>query len=194
MSLSKLHYRSLLRNRRGTAAIEFCFVAPILVTAFIGLTETTQVIKISLKLSHATNMLAKILAQQTQPIDQGQSASLGQMCKGASLTLSPFDTSKLSAVIGSYSNRPRSYKAPATQDLDWTDNISCPTPSSQTLSSDALAKAALLSPNSGDAWIVVQTQYIYYPVTNFFFPLGITLSSTAFQRSRNGERILFNAP
>src|SRR5580658_3804934 len=53
----------LIDDRRGTAAIEFAFIFPVMLTLFFGSFEVTNLLMLNLKLTAATEDASDLLAQ-----------------------------------------------------------------------------------------------------------------------------------
>ena len=55
--------RRFLRGRRGISAIEFGFLAPVLVTMLLGVAETGRFIYLNLKINNVVSNVADIVAR-----------------------------------------------------------------------------------------------------------------------------------
>lgn len=53
------------RDRRGVAAVEFAFVAPVLILIYMGLAEVTMALMAERRAGHATAAIADLIAQDT---------------------------------------------------------------------------------------------------------------------------------
>ena len=58
--------KSLISDRRGTAAVEFAFVAPVMILLYYGLAELTQGMIADRKASHVASAIGDLVAQDTQ--------------------------------------------------------------------------------------------------------------------------------
>ena len=56
---------ALLRDRKGVGAVEFAFVAPILVVLYIGAVEMTVALSVDTKVSRAGNITLDLITQAT---------------------------------------------------------------------------------------------------------------------------------
>lgn len=54
-----------LRDRRGVAAVEFAFIAPVLILIYMGLAEVTMALMAERRAGHATAAIADLIAQDT---------------------------------------------------------------------------------------------------------------------------------
>jgi Flp pilus assembly protein TadG len=58
--------RSFWRDRRGLAAIEFAFIAPVMIVLFFGVVEGSNALSVSRRVTQATNTLADLASQETE--------------------------------------------------------------------------------------------------------------------------------
>jgi len=54
-----------VRDRRGVAAVEFALIAPVLILIYMGLAEVTMALMAERRASHATAVVADLIAQDT---------------------------------------------------------------------------------------------------------------------------------
>ena len=167
------------QDRRGVAGVEFALVVPVLLTMALGLVETTQVVRASMKLTHATGVFSKALEQQTA-INGGSSGTLGDFCKAAAFALAPLKSTTLSADIASVTT-PAS--GSGTQ-MDWENTNSCPVVTTAMGSSAAITLGKSLVPNLGDSVMIVRLSYVYSNQLKYLFPSSFTFTQTMFVRPR----------
>ncbi|MEX3011042.1 TadE/TadG family type IV pilus assembly protein [Hoeflea sp. TYP-13] len=79
-------WRDLLRDRRGVGAVEFAFVAPILVVLYIGAVEMTVALSVDTKVSRAGNITLDLITQGTST----SRAELAAMPDVATSILAPY--------------------------------------------------------------------------------------------------------
>jgi Flp pilus assembly protein TadG len=179
------------RDRRGIVAVEFALIAPFLLALLFGLFEVSSLVRVSLKLSHAANNLAKIIAQQ-QPPDQQDPAQVSQsqladFCTGAGYALSPYSTGSLSAAVVSLTS-----SKGGTPTADWEYDAACAQKAGAygaTAASMAGSGGYALTPSAGDSVIVVRASYTYTPILHYVLGSSWTLTQTAFSRPRSGATI-----
>lgn len=58
--------RRLLRDRRGAGAIEFAFIAPVMIVLYIGAVEVTAAMSVNKKLARASSTVADLLTQEQE--------------------------------------------------------------------------------------------------------------------------------
>jgi Flp pilus assembly protein TadG len=83
------------RDRRGIAAIEFAFIAPILLAMYFLTMEVSQAIETNKKLSRVGSMVADLVTQQTSVT----TSDLDAMMKIGDSTLLPYHRSKPTIII-----------------------------------------------------------------------------------------------
>ncbi|MDO8411260.1 MAG: pilus assembly protein [Phenylobacterium sp.] len=80
------------RDRRGVAAVEFALIAPFLILSYMGLAEVTMALMAERRASHATAVVADLVAQDTLT----NRAELNDLFSVADEILAPFSSSGMS--------------------------------------------------------------------------------------------------
>ncbi|MES2341384.1 MAG: TadE/TadG family type IV pilus assembly protein, partial [Pseudomonadota bacterium] len=57
--------RNLIGDRRGAAAVEFAFVAPVMILIYYGMAELTQAMMADRRASHVASAIGDLVAQDT---------------------------------------------------------------------------------------------------------------------------------
>ncbi|WP_315919204.1 TadE/TadG family type IV pilus assembly protein [Mesorhizobium sp. SP-1A] len=83
-------------DRRGVAAIEFAFIAPILMAMYFLSMEITQAIEANKKVSRIGSMVADLVAQQKGSVS---ATDLNKMMQIAQTTLAPYNRSAPTVTI-----------------------------------------------------------------------------------------------
>jgi len=194
--------RSLLRHNRGTAAIEFALVAPIMAIIMIGMYQGAQIERADMMLSNAAAAIADLVGQQVNGVTGGTSGSLGNFCYAAKKMMTVFPTNGTAGNAGAFSVAIASvtnYTAGGVK-IDWESDGSC------TVTATALGSAAssiVTSPTNliptagspyGDSVIVVHATYIYSSVIQYILPGLFTLTQDAFARPRGNAPISCPSP
>ena len=78
-------------NARGVAAVEFAFIAPVMVTMLTGLIELSYLMMAERRVSGAAHSTADLLAQETDVT----STDLNDIFSAAALIMAPFSTGSL---------------------------------------------------------------------------------------------------
>ena len=84
-----LTLRRFARDRRGVSAVEFALIAPLLITFYFGMAETTQAMMAKRKAAHVASVIGDLVAQD-QIVTDAEMADTWTI--GAAL-LAPFPTS-----------------------------------------------------------------------------------------------------
>ena len=194
--------RSIVRQNRGTAAIEFALVAPIMVIIMIGMYEGAQIERVDMMLSNSAAAVADLVAQQVDGVTGGTSGSLGNFCSAAKRMMTVFPTNGTAGNANAYSLAIASvtnYTSGGVK-VDWESDGSC------SVTATALGSAAKtmvtsptnLIPNAGspygDSVIVVHATYIYYSVIQYILPGLFTLTQDAYARPRGGAPVTCTSP
>jgi Flp pilus assembly protein TadG len=80
---------------RGIAAVEFAFIAPILLVMLIGAVEITRAVSINKRLAAVTDMIADLVARETKLTG----ADVEAIYEIAALAMAPFDAGELKLSI-----------------------------------------------------------------------------------------------
>ena len=64
-----LSLRRFARDCRGVSAIEFAIIAPLLITFYLGMAETTQAMMAKRKASHVASAIGDLIAQDQSVTD-----------------------------------------------------------------------------------------------------------------------------
>lgn len=83
------------RDRRGATAIEFAFIAPILILMYFGFAETTQAMMAQRRLSNITSQIGDLVAQGAQigPARMNDVFNIGNVI------MAPYPTDKLKMCV-----------------------------------------------------------------------------------------------
>jgi Flp pilus assembly pilin Flp len=88
--------KALGRDVRGIAAVEFAFIAPILLLMLVGAVEITRAVSIDRRFSVVANMVADLVARQSQQLKANDVAAIYDI---AELVMSPYDADTLKLSI-----------------------------------------------------------------------------------------------
>ncbi len=84
------------RKEDGVAAIEFAFIAPLLVVFLLGTTTATQSLWANGKVSQTASVLGDLISQETTEVDD---ASFESLMNAAPVLMEPFPVGDLKVVI-----------------------------------------------------------------------------------------------
>jgi Flp pilus assembly protein TadG len=165
----------LVRDRTGTAGIEFAIILPVMLLLSLVALETTLAIMASMSVTNAAESVADIVAQQNSP-----DWSISNVCTAGQLSMTPLPGTPLKVAIASVTNNGGSLPT-----VDWQDT-SC---GSASAIANAASLAAPLVPKTGDSVIVVQATYSYTPPIQYLFTSVINMTQNSIQRPRNGSSV-----
>jgi Flp pilus assembly protein TadG len=174
-----LSLRRFARDRRGVSAIEFALIAPLLITFYFGMAETTQAMMAKRKASHVASVIGDLVAQD-QSFTNAELADTWTI--GATL-LSPFPTTdKLGMRISSVT------MAAGVVKVDWSE-------------ADG---TGLTKKNPGDTWtgipagliadgqslVIAETIYAYDSPIKKYVPSTLNFSDIYYLRPRKIKTVL----
>lgn len=169
------HHPPLVRNDRGTAAIEFALILPVMLTLLFGSFEVTRVINANTRLAAAAQTMADLIAQQSSV----SSTTITNFCNGEKLVMTPFSGSLLTTTVASVTNKG------GTLSVDWQDT-SCGSASTIT---NATTMANSLVPDNGDSVIIVKAGYSYTSPVSYVLHASYALSQVAYARPQRTASI-----
>ncbi len=167
--------RQLLPDRRGVASLELALTAPVMLIMFFGVVEVTQLIRVSNKLTLASQAIENIVAGQ----GTATVLSVTNAYQAGQLVMAPFNspTTPLVATIANVTFDGSGNASQLTWQVDLGGAAAMPVATACTLAS-GLGLA-------NDSVIVVQVGYSYSAVTHYILPSSYALSHVAYGRPRN---------
>ncbi|WP_245280081.1 TadE/TadG family type IV pilus assembly protein [Hyphomicrobium sp. 99] len=165
-------FRHFLRDHAGVAAVEFAFLAPLLMLMTFGTFEITRALIIHQRFQKATGMIGDLVAREQQLGADPTAAAkqLDSIMKAAEHAMAPYSSGPLQ--MGIYQFRASSTDATKTR-IEWSyayHNMAIQ-PCSLTYTSNNLTPANLLS--KGDAAIIIDAKYQYSPLLTNLLPAVI---------------------
>ncbi len=164
--------RSLLnrfrRHTRGAAAVEFAFLAPLLLLMLLATIETGRAINIDRQFTSATGMAGDLVAREEYLGDTTTTAkaNLDSMMLSIKHIMQPYDASSLK--LGAFSVRASSTDATDTR-VEWTYSYNG---KSVPAKCEKYALPANLV-GKGESVIVVDSTFVFKPLFGNYVP-GIT--------------------
>jgi len=149
--------RGFIRDVRGIAAVEFGFIAPILMVLMLGAFEITRAVSIDRRFAVVTSMIADLVAREQEL----KAADVTAIYEIAKLVMAPYDSAQLKVslipVASNPNNASNTLVYPATTNRPSLHNGTQPARcSSYTL------PAGLLEKN--ESVIVVEASYQFTPM------------------------------
>jgi Flp pilus assembly protein TadG len=144
-------FASRWRDDRGVAAVEFAFIAPVLLVLYLGGFELSQAMATYRKVSDTTVELANVAAQYTTM----SAADVSSVMNASSQIMAPYATSNLTIVLSEVTT-----DANNQAKVTWSQPYNGAT--ALTAGSSITLPTGLSSPSTN--YILVQTTYLYTPV------------------------------
>jgi Flp pilus assembly protein TadG len=174
--------RRLWHDRRGSAAIEFAYIAPVLLLLLLGTIETGRAINMDRHFALASSSLGDLVAREEYLGDSSSDATtnLKSMMDAIAHMMHPYDTTSLK--LGVFQVRASPDDAADTR-VDWSyshNGMSVPSK----CASYALPAGLI---DKGGSVIVVESSYVFHPLFADFVP-GITGDMTWTEKSLHSPR------
>jgi Flp pilus assembly protein TadG len=167
------------RDRRGAAAVEFAFVAPLMILLYCGIAELTQGMMADRRTSHVASIIGDLVAQDTQ-VNQTE---MNDVFNVGRAVIAPFPSGKLAMRITSVradaGGTPQviwSQTSGAMAALKTTDKITLP--------------AGLLAAN--ESVIMAEATYVYTSALQTVVTTPITLGQKYYLKPRKGSEVLWS--
>lgn len=172
--------RSLARrfgcDERGVSAIEFAFIAPILILFYFGMAETCQLLMAKRRISHAGAAVADLVSQSRSPTVK---SDLDDKLLAAQSIVFPFPTTSLRIQLTSVTARnPTPGGAPM---VDWSY------PAGGRAKDSTFVVGTPL--NAGENVIVAEVTYDYSSSIGYFIPAAKRITHKAELRPRKEDVI-----
>ena len=168
--------RTLRRDARGTSALEFAIITPMMIILFCGLVETGQVVLAARRTSHAASTLSDLVAQQPSV----STSSLADCFSAGSQMLTPFDQTKLTMKVTSVT-----LQSNGKSTVDW----------SQASGMTADTRGAVYTPpasmltNTGDSVIVATAIYTLVQASSDVLANNVGFTRVSYAKPRNGSQV-----
>lgn len=167
--------RRWARDRRGSAAVEFAFVAPLMISLYYGMSETTIGMMCDRRASHVASTIGDLVAQDTQIT----SSEMTDIFTVGRTIMAPFSTTTLGM-------RVTSVKAGSSStSVVWSKTSG----SMSALSGTVTVPTGLLS--NGETMIIAETTYTYTSPVQKMLPTPITFNQKFYLKPRKTTEITF---
>ena len=166
------------RDRRGVSAVEFAFIAPVLVLFYCGMAELTEAMIAQRRLSHIASSIGDVVARDTQLTD----ARRTDIFKVGSVLIAPFPTSGLRMCIVSVVS-----DASGRDTVAWSEAsnspVNCP-------AANAVLDIPISVLPAGQSVIMSKASYDYVPPIKLITKTNFTFRRTFYLRPRLSDRVL----
>jgi Flp pilus assembly protein TadG len=168
-------FRRFGRDRRGVSAIEFAFIAPVMIVVYFSIAELCQAMLVERKVQHSASAIGDLVAQ----VQSTTPADLTDVYSAGSAIVSPFSTATMKIRVTSVVT-----DANGNATVAWSNaqNTSClATGSAVTL------PANLVGPSQ--SVIMSEVQYTYTSPVNYWFKSPISWDQTFYLRPRQSTAV-----
>lgn len=154
------------RDRKGVAAVEFAYIAPLLILALFGTFEVSRAVMMHKKFQRVTAMIGDLVSREERvgTAPGGALQTINGMMLSAEQVMYPFSTEGLQIKVNSL--RAKSDDASRTRS-EW--NYDSVANSAQSTCTDK-AMPAVGMINAGNTAIVVESTYTYAPLLRDLIP------------------------
>ncbi len=170
------------RDRRGVAALEFAFVAPVMIIMYFGMAEFCEATMANRKTAHTASALGDLVAQS----DQLSNSDVTDLFTVGRTIMAPFSTTglkmRISSVTVNASNVPK---------VDWSDGsglTAYTTGATLALPTNA-ADSSKPFVGAGESVIVAEAQYTFISPVNFFLPSGLPFAEKYYLKPRKSNMV-----
>jgi Flp pilus assembly protein TadG len=174
----------LVGDRRGTAAVEFALIFPVMLALFFGSFEITNLLMLNLKLTAATEAASDLLAQTRSNQNNVAPSDLANYYTAAKMEMAPYAGQPYTtqglrlafAVINFNGNN-------GSATVLWHNEQNGATP----ISTGSLAQGVLMQLNNGsgtDSVVMVQSNITYTSPLSWVLGTSYTLADIAYNRPR----------
>jgi Flp pilus assembly protein TadG len=173
----------LVADRRGTAAVEFALIFPVMLALFFGSFEITNLLMLNLKLTAATEDAADLLAQTRSSQNNVAPSDLNNYWTAATMEMTPYAAQPYTSIGLRLAFAGVTFTGAGAAQVAWHNEQNGATP----ISTASLPQATLqpLNNNSGtDSVIMVQSQITYKSPLSWVLGTSYTLADIAYNRPR----------
>lgn len=157
---------SFARDRKGVAAVEFAYIAPLLILALFGTIEVSRAVLMHKKFQRVSAMIGDLVSreQTVGSAPGGALQAINGMMLSAEQVMYPFSTNGLRVKVNSL--RAKSNDATQTRS-EWTYDSKLNTAVSS-CTNKAMPASGMI--NAGNTAIVVESTYVYAPLLKDLVP------------------------
>lgn len=157
-------------DRRGVSAVEFAFIAPLLILIYFSVAELCQALLAERKVQHASSAIGDLVAQ----VGTITPSQLADVYDAGGSILTPYSTTPLQIRVSSVVT-----DATGNATVAWSNsqNMAC-----LTSGSPVTLPANLLGPSQ--SVIMSEVHYTYQSPLNYLFKSAITWTPTFYLRPR----------
>lgn len=158
------------RDKRGISAVEFAFVAPLMITMYLGVVEVSDGVAADRKVTLTAGALANLTAQSQTLV----TADMTNIFNASTAILKPYSTSNLTATVSCIK-----IDSTGKATIAWSATSGG---SARAVGSGAAIPAALAVPSTSLVWSEVA--YAYTPIVGYTITGTLNLTDQMFMSPR----------
>lgn len=174
-----MHVKHLIKDRRGAAAVEFAFVAPVMILMYYGLAELTQGMMADRRASHVASAIGDLVAQDTV-INNAEMTDIFSVGKAI---IAPFPSASLSMRVSSIRK-----DSGGNLSVVWSQASGT---SLSAISTVASVPAGLIANN--ESVILAESSYVYNSPTKKALPNALTFTQKYYLKPRKTAQVTWSS-
>jgi Flp pilus assembly protein TadG len=179
----------LWKDKGGLAAVEFAFVAPVMLTFFFGLYETSQALLCRADVTNLASTGSDLIAQESKATD----ADMTNVFSALTSMLFPYDTSKATIVIASIVDNNVLGQGTVAWCNAYTNNArndaACGTNGYGTGTVITLPNTSLITKGGGGSVIFSKIIYNYSSTVSSYFVGSVNMTNNFYAKPRRVAQI-----
>lgn len=169
-------HRSFRADERGTSALEFALLAPMMLVVFFGMVETGQAVLAGRRTSHAASTVSDLVAQQQSV---STAAVQDDFAAGVQM-MAPLPTGSLKMRVTSVTQQSN-----GSATVDWSQSGGL---AADTKGATYTPPAGMLT-NTGDSLIVATATYTLVQASRYVLRSDINYTRVTYSKPRNGAQV-----
>ena len=163
--------RALRRSRKGTAAVEFAIIAPMMISMLFGTVEIVDALGTSQRAENTAASIADVVSRD----DAISNSELTDIWEAADALMYPDNPENLQVCISAVM-----INSENDAEVLWSEsNRGCPSPAA---GSPVSLDPGMMTP--GSSLIVARTRYTYHSPLGLLFGAAVTMDHSAQRRAR----------
>ena len=170
MSNLRRCFDRLIQDERGVSAVEFAFIAPLMLSLYLGAVEVSQAIGAGRKVTLTARTVADLISQ----VSTINNADMSNSLAASSTVMVPYAVANLTVVVSSVA-----IDANGKATIAWSDTLNG---TARSVGSTVTLPTALNVASSSLIWSEVS--YSYKPVIGYVITGTMTLTDQIYMRPR----------
>jgi Flp pilus assembly protein TadG len=166
----------MLKAREGLAAVEFAFIAPVMILMFFGAVEMSAAVDCKTRVTNVASTAADLVAQETTV----SSTDMANVFAALNAIIYPFPSSAARIVISSIV-----YKTSTTGTVDWSNAQNA---TARSVGATVTVPTGLMT--SGGSVILAEITYLYSSPTTQVLTGTVTMTGSFYAHPRRSAKVL----